>query len=103
MYRQAQGVMLRQAQHDNTDRLTLVMLSLSKHGKPAASKNKTAHGFNHGLFCFCSFAANKVVELEGIEPSSSDATTGAFYMFIPVRCRAGAGTEKTLPLPYPAR
>jgi hypothetical protein len=46
------------------------MLSLSKHGKLAASKNKTAHGFNHGLFCFCSFAANKVVELEGSEKKS---------------------------------
>jgi hypothetical protein len=44
-----------------------------------------------------------VVELEGIEPSSRDATASAFYMFIAVRCREEVGTTKTLPHPYPAR
>ena len=79
--------------------VAVVMLSLLKHDNHhfRQHKKQKTPGINiHGVFHL------KVVELEGIEPSSRDATTGAFYMFISVCCRDGAGTEITLLHPYPA-
>jgi len=69
----------------------LLLISAENRQQNRQQQNKEPAKLNvyAGFVCW-------VVELEGIEPSSRDATAGAFYMFISVCCRDEAGTEITL-------